>query len=134
MLSRLAADLLVLIHLGFIIFVIGGGLLVVKWRWACFFHLPAALWGALIEFQGWLCPLTPLELRLRRAAGEQGYAGGFIEHYLLPLIYPDTLTRDIQWVLGFFVITVNLAVYGWVLARMVSRKKAGPDKGDSSGY
>ncbi len=125
MLSRLVADLLVVIHLGFILFVIGGGFLVIKWRWVCFFHLPAALWGALIEFQGWLCPLTPLEQRLRLAAGEQGYTGGFIQHYLLPLIYPEALTRDIQIGLGVLVIVVNLAAYAWVLVRVVSLK---PDK------
>ena len=102
--ARLAADLLVVIHLGFILFVIGGGFLLLKWRWLVVAHLPAALWGALIEFQGWLCPLTPLEQRLRLAAGEQGYAGGFIQHYLLPVIYPEALTRDIQILLGVAVI------------------------------
>ena len=126
MLSRLVADLLVVIHLGFILFVVGGGFLVIKWRWVCFLHLPAALWGALIELQGWLCPLTPLEQRLRLAAGEQGYTGGFIQHYLLPLIYPEALTRDIQIGLGVLVIVVNLAAYAWVLVRML--KQAGADK------
>jgi len=117
MLYRSAADLLVLFHLGFIIFVIIGGFLVAKWRWVLFLHLPAAVWGALIEFQGWLCPLTPLEQRLRQAAGEQGYSGGFIEHYLLPVIYPQALTTDIQMALGGFVILINIAVYTWVLAQ-----------------
>ena len=116
MLYRSAADLLVLLHLGFIIFVIIGGFLVVKWRWVLFLHLPAAVWGALIEFQGWLCPLTPLEQRLRQAAGEQGYSGGFIEHYVLPVIYPEALTADIQMALGGFVILINLVAYAWVLA------------------
>jgi len=115
MLSRFAADLLVLFHLGFIIFVIIGGFLVVKWRWVVFLHLPAALWGALIEFQGCLCPLTPLEQGLRQAAGEKGYSGGFIEHYLLPVIYPEALTADIQVALGGFVILINFAAYAWVL-------------------
>ncbi len=127
MLSRLAADLLVVIHLGFILFVIGGGFLVLRWRWVSFVHLPAALWGAIIEFQGWLCPLTPLEQDLRLAAGEQGYAGGFIQHYLLPLIYPAALTRDLQIVLGVFVIVINLAAYGWVLVRMARLKKTAAD-------
>ena len=125
--SRLAADLLVVIHLGFILFVIGGGFLVLRWRWVSFVHLPAALWGAIIEFQGWLCPLTPLEQDLRLAAGEQGYAGGFIQHYLLPLIYPAALTRDLQIVLGVFVIVINLAAYGWVLVRMARLKKTAAD-------
>ena len=117
MLYRSAADLLVLLHLGFIIFVIIGGFLVVKWRWVLFLHLPAAVWGALIEFQGWLCPLTPLEQRLRQAAGEKGYSGGFIEHYLLPVIYPEALTADIQMALGGFVILINLVAYAWVSAQ-----------------
>jgi len=117
MLYRSAADLLVLFHLGFIIFVIIGGFLVVKWRWVLFLHLPAAVWGALIEFQGWLCPLTPLEQRLRQAAGEKGYSGGFIEHYLLPVIYPEALTADIQMALGGFVILINLVAYAWVSAQ-----------------
>jgi hypothetical protein len=106
---------LVLLHLGFIIFVVIGGFLVVKWRWLLFLHLPAAVWGALIEFQGRLCPLTPLEQRLRQAAGEKGYSGGFIEHYVLPVIYPEALTVDIQMALGGFVIFINLIAYAWVL-------------------
>ena len=122
MLARSAADLLVLFHLGFIIFVIIGGFLVVKWRWLLLLHLPAAVWGALIEFRGWLCPLTPLEQRLRQAAGEQGYSGGFIEHYVLPVIYPEALTVDIQMVLGGIVILINLVVYAWVLVH-VSRHR-----------
>lgn len=132
MVPRLAADLLVVIHLGFILFVIGGGFLVLRWRWISLVHLPAALWGALIEFRGWLCPLTPLEQELRLAAGEQGYAGGFIQHYLLPLIYPDALTRDIQIVLGVFVIVVNLVAYGWVLVRIAGLRKTAADKGGGS--
>jgi hypothetical protein len=80
-------------------------------------HLPTAVWGALIEFQGWICPLTPLENSLRAAAGEAGYQGGFIEHYLLPVLYPAGLTRGVQLALGSVVIAVNLAVYGLLLAR-----------------
>lgn len=115
MLYRTAADLLVLLHLGFIIFVIIGGFLVVKWRWILFLHLPAVVWGALIEFRGWLCPLTPIEQRLRQAAGEKGYSGGFMEHYVLPVIYPEALTTDIQMALGGFVILINLVAYARVL-------------------
>jgi len=115
MLYRSAADLLVLLHLGFIFFVIIGGFLVVKWRRLFLLHLPAAVWGALIEFQGWVCPLTPLEHRFRQAAGEKGYSGGFIEHYLLPLIYPQALTAEIQMTLGGLVILINLIAYAWVL-------------------
>ena len=126
MLYKVWADLLVLFHLGFIIFVIFGGLLVVKWRWVFLLHFPAAVWGALIEFQGWLCPLTPLEQRLRLAAGEQGYAGGFVEHYVLPVIYPEALTRDIQLSLGAFVIVINLAAYAWVLFHVARRRNTAP--------
>ena len=80
-------------------------------------HLPAAAWGVLIEFRGWICPLTPLESRLRILAGTEGYAGGFIEHYLLPVLYPAGLTRGVQITLGVLVLAVNLGIYGWILAR-----------------
>ncbi len=128
MLVRSAADLLVLIHLGFIIFVVIGGFLVARWRWLVFLHLPAAVWGALIEFQGWICPLTPLEQRLRRAAGEAGYSEGFIEHYVLPVIYPASLTREMQMALGASVIVINLLAYGWVMARRAGNRRPKPDK------
>ena len=111
------ADFLVILHLAFIVFVIFGGLLALRWRRVAWLHLPAALWGALIEFLGWVCPLTPLENRLRAAAGEAGYARGFIEHYVAPLIYPAGLTPHVQVYLGAGVIVVNLAVYAWVLRR-----------------
>ena len=91
----LFADLIVAIHFGFILFVIFGGLLVLKWPKLIWLHLPAAIWGALIEFAGWICPLTFLENRLRSAHGG-GYASGFVEHYILPIIYPAGLTREIQ--------------------------------------
>jgi len=123
MLSRLAADLLVVCHFGFIIFVLIGGVLILKWRRVVFLHLPAVVWAALIEFQGWICPLTPLEQAFRMTAGEAGYTGGFIEHYLLPVIYPDALTHEIQSVLGAVVVAINLAVYGWLLLRLYGVKK-----------
>ncbi|EIC31569.1 MULTISPECIES: DUF2784 domain-containing protein [Methylomicrobium] len=116
MLNRIFADLTVAIHLAFILFVIFGGLLVLKYPRMIWVHLPAAIWGALIEFAGWLCPLTLLENRLRSASGDH-YAGGFIEHYLVPIIYPSMLTPNMQIVLGFGVILLNLAVYGMVYAR-----------------
>ena len=110
------ADAVVLIHFGFILFVLLGGMLAWKWRWVPWLHLPAALWGALIEFSGGICPLTPLENRLRQAAGGDGYPGSFIERYLLPVIYPAELTRDVQVLLGLLVIAVNLGIYGvlWI--------------------
>ncbi len=117
----IAAEVIVILHLGFIIFVVVGALLVLKWRWAIFLHIPAALWGALIEFQGWGCPLTPLEKSLRAAAGQAGYPEGFIGHYLLPIIYPGSLTRELQITFGLIVVAVNLAIYGWVIVR---RRKA----------
>jgi hypothetical protein len=110
------ADVVLLIHFGFILFVLLGGLLARKWPWMPWLHLPAVLWGAVIEFSGGICPLTPLESRLRQAAGEDGYPGSFIEHYLLPVIYPAELTRELQIGLGLLVIGVNLGVYGllWI--------------------
>ncbi|MBI4793115.1 MAG: DUF2784 domain-containing protein [Deltaproteobacteria bacterium] len=117
MFAQLAADLLVILHLLFILFAVFGGWLAVKWRWVLFLHLPAAAWAALIEFQGWICPLTPLEQRFRQAAGRSSYQGGFVEHYVVPIIYPEGLTRDIQIVLGVLVIAANLAAYGFVLGR-----------------
>ncbi len=115
MIYSFLADLLVVIHLLFILFVIFGGLLVLWRKWVVFLHIPAAVWGALIEFKGWICPLTPLENHLRQLGGEQGYSGGFIEHYLIPIIYPDELTRTFQIILGIFVVVLNLMVYGWIL-------------------
>jgi len=112
MLERSIADFLVIIHLAFICFVVFGGLLVIRWKWLIFLHLPAVAWGAIIEFQGWICPLTPLEQQFRHLAGQSGYSGGFIEHYLIPIIYPGGLTRPIQIAIGLFVIAINLTIYG----------------------
>ena len=117
MLYRVAADLLVLLHLAFIIFVVAGGLSVLRWPWMAWLHLPAAGWGALIEFRGWVCPLTPWENSLRRLAGEEGYSEGFIEYYILQLVYPPGLTRDIQVGLGTAVVLINLLIYGVLLYR-----------------
>ena len=117
MIHRLAADGVLLLHLGFILFVLLGGVLAVRWRWAPLLHLPAAAWGVYIELSGGLCPLTPLENRLRIAAGEAGYSGGFIENYLLALIYPAGLTQDVQYVLAAIVVGVNALAYGWVWRR-----------------
>ncbi|HVD33817.1 MAG TPA: DUF2784 domain-containing protein [Gemmatimonadales bacterium] len=113
----LLADLVVVVHFMFVLFVVLGGLLVLRWPRLAYLHLPAATWGVVIEFAGWVCPLTPLEQSLRLKAGEQGYSGSFIEHYLLPLLYPSALTRTIQVALGIIVIAVNLAIYGYLLRR-----------------
>ncbi|HKH45753.1 MAG TPA: DUF2784 domain-containing protein [Thermoanaerobaculia bacterium] len=117
MLYRLLADLIVLLHTGFVLFVVLGGLLALRWPRAAWLHLPAALWGAGIEFAAGICPLTPLENHLRRLGGEAGYTGGFVEHYVLPVLYPDGLTREVQLVLGTFVVVLNLAVYTIVWRR-----------------
>lgn len=113
--SRVAADLLVALHFAFVLFVVLGGLLVLRWPKVAYLHLPAAAWGALIEFAGWICPLTPLEQSLRRQAGMAGYEGGFVEHYILPVLYPSGLTRNIQFVLGAAVLVLNVSVYLYVV-------------------
>lgn len=118
---RLGADLVVLVHLAFVAFVVLGGLLALRWRWIPWVHVPVALYGAAIELVGWICPLTPLENRLRRAAGEAGYAGGFVEHYLLPVLYPRALTPTVQVALGLLVVAVNVAVYALVWRRRRAR-------------
>jgi len=112
-LNSLFADIIVLVHFGFILFVIFGGLLVLKWHWLGWLHIPAAIWGAVTILFGWICPLTPLENMLRQKAGE-AYSGGFIEHYIIPLIYPPGLTREIQIALGLLVVLLNLVVYTFV--------------------
>ncbi len=112
------ADLVVVVHLAFVAFIVLGGLLVFRWRWVAWLHVPAALWGTAIEFAGWICPLTPLENWLREKAGGSSYQGGFVEHYLLPALYPRGLTRSDQFVLGALVLGLNLTVYALVLARV----------------
>ncbi len=114
---RLLADGVLITHLCFILFVVLGGLLLFRDRRWAILHLPAILWGAALEFQGWICPLTPWENQLRAAAGQQGHAGGFIEHYLLALVYPPGLTPSIQTLLGGLVIGINLVIYGLVVTR-----------------
>jgi len=120
-LYRLLADAVVVVHSLFVVFVVLGGLAVLRWPRLAWGHLPAAAWGAMIEFGGWICPLTPLEKWLRVRAGEAAYQGGFIEHYMLPILYPPGLTREIQIVLGLIVLAINLAVYGYLLHRRVRR-------------
>jgi hypothetical protein len=112
---RLAADALVVIHLGFILFVLLGGLLLLRWPRLLWLHLPAVAWGVTVEFFHLLCPLTPWENQLRQAAGDAGYEGGFIEHYLIPVIYPAGLTPQVQLWLGGFVMLINVAVYAYLL-------------------
>ena len=118
---RVLADFVVVLHIAFVAFVVLGGLLVLRHPRLTWLHLPAAAWGVMIEFAGWVCPLTPLENAFRLRGGEAGYSGGFIEHYLLPILYPSSLTRGIELVLGSLVLALNLAVYGVLLARRRGR-------------
>ena len=111
---QLLADLVLVVHLAFVVFVLCGGLLVLKWRWIAWLHLPAALWGAIVEFTGWICPLTPLENWLRAQGGETFFNSDFIAQYLLPILYPGDLTRGIQLLLGTGVVVLNVAVYWWL--------------------
>lgn len=119
MLYRILADLVILLHVLFIVFVVAGGFFVLCRTWLALLHLPAAVWGASIEFSGNICPLTPLENHFSHLAGQQGYSSGFIEHYLIPIVYPAGLTHEIQIYLGLFVVVVNLILYSLVLRRLV---------------
>jgi len=118
---RALADLVLVVHLAFVLFVVLGGLLVVRWTWLAWLHIPAAAWGVLIEFTGWICPLTPLENSFRTKGGEAGYAGGFIQHYIQPSLYPAGLTRSTQIVLGSVALILNLAAYAIVVSRLRNR-------------
>ena len=111
MLYRALADAVLLFHLLFIAFAVAGGLLAFWRRWVAGLHLPVLGWAALVEFTGWYCPLTPLEDRLREAGGAAGCGGGFIVHYLLPLVFPAALTRELQWTLGTALLAFNALVY-----------------------
>jgi hypothetical protein len=118
------ADIVLLLHASFVLFVVFGGLAVLRWRRVAWFHLPAALWGVLIELGGWICPLTYLENHLRRMGGGAGYGVTFIERYLVPLLYPLGLTRHTQLVFGISALLINLAVY----ARLRSQRHKRPDE------
>jgi hypothetical protein len=111
------ADLTVIVHGAFVAFVMVGGFLVIRWPGLVWLHVPAAIWGVLIEFGGWACPLTPLEKTLREHAGAAGYPGGFVEHYLLHALYPNGMTRGVQWLLGGFALVVNIVAYALVIRR-----------------
>ena len=125
MLYRLLADLVLVVHLLFIAFVVAGGFAAVRWPRLAWAHVPCFAWGALIEFAGRICPLTPLEVRLRIASGQAGYSGGFIERYLLPIIYPGALNREIQIWLGLSVLALNAVAYAWLLRRLRRRARSG---------
>jgi hypothetical protein len=111
------ADLILLVHLTFVAFVLLGGVLVLRWPKVAWAHLPAVAWGAFIEYANIICPLTPLEVTLRQRAGQPGYGGSFIAHYLTPVLYPEGLTRAVQIGLGTVALLVNVGIYFWVLTR-----------------
>ncbi len=120
---RVLADLVVVVHAAFVAFVGGGALAVFRWPRLAWAHVPAAAWGALIELGGWTCPLTPLEEALRSRAGQAGYAGGFVDHYVVAALYPAGLTRPLQWGLGVGVLVLNIGAYGWLLAGRSRRRR-----------
>jgi hypothetical protein len=119
---RAAADAILVTHFAFVLFAVFGALLILRWPRLAWLHIPAVVWGGFVEFSGTICPLTPLEVSLRRQAGEAGYGGGFIDHYFMPLLYPEGLTRDMQTMLGAIVVVINAAIY--IVAFM--RRRASP--------
>jgi len=126
MFFRLAADAVLLLHLAFVAFVVLGAALAMRWRWVIGVHLPAAAWGFFVEVTGRICPLTYAENALRAKAGQSGYEESFIEHYLLPVIYPAGLTREIQFGLAGAVVAINIVLYGWLF--FLRRKARRPDE------
>ena len=114
---QLLADSVLVLHFLFIAFVLGGGLLALRWPRVLWLHVPAVVWGVVVEIMGWICPLTPLENQLRTLAGGGAYAGSFIERYCLPLIYPDGLTAQVQWLIAGLVLVVNGVIYTWLLRK-----------------
>ena len=120
---RTLADATVALHVAFVLFVLLGGVLVARWPRAAWMHLPAVGWGAFVEFAGWTCPLTPLENWLRQRGGGPSYTSSFVEHYLVPVLYPSFLSRELQWGLGGLVLVINVAVYLVVLRRRPSARK-----------
>ena len=122
MLSRVAADIVLVVHFGFVLFVIAGALIVMRYPIVALLHVPAATWGAFIELTGRICPLTTAENYFRRAAGEAGYTESFIEHYIVPIIYPAGLTRTTQYWLAAIVVAVNVVLYAWIIIRRRSAR------------
>ena len=121
---RWLADTVVLIHVAFVAFVMLGGFLALRWRAVVWAHVPAAIWGVLIEYAGWVCPLTPLENSLRAKAGEVAYSGDFINHYVLRALYPSGLTPRIQLALGSLALAVNLIAYSLFIRQIRASRAA----------
>jgi hypothetical protein len=123
MIYRILADIVVIFHLIFVIFPVIGGLFVLKWRKLIWVHIPVVIWAVVIEFTGFICPLTSLENLLRYKGGQSGYQSDFIEHYIFPLLYPDGLTHTMQIIIGIFVFAVNVIVYSIIIHRIVKHRK-----------
>ena len=121
---RAAADAILVAHLAFVLFVVFGALLVLRWPRLAWLHIPAVVWAAFIEFSGIICPLTPLEVALRQRAGQAGYGGGFIDHYVVSLLYPEGLTQNMQAMLGAVVVAMNATIY--IVA--LRRRRTSPDR------
>jgi len=122
--ASIAADSVLAIHFLFIVFAVLGGLLLLRYRWVIWLHVPAMIWAAMISFGGWICPLTPLENTLRHAAGEELYTGGFINRYLTPIIYPEGYTRELAIAAGIAVLVINILIYGFILYRKRQLRKS----------
>src|SRR5690606_16885294 len=116
--ARLLADMVLLLHVAFILFALSGGLIILWKRWVIWIHLPVLLWASVVNLAGWTCPLTPLEKALRALAGQVGYEGGFVEHYVVPLVYPDVMFRDLEMVSGLAVLACNVLTYAFVIHRI----------------
>jgi hypothetical protein len=114
----------VVFHAAFVVFVVIGGFLALRWRWLVWLHVPAVIWAVLLEYNGWICPLTPLENTLRARAGMAGYSGGFIEHYILRELYPARLTSNLRWGLGTFALVVNIVAYSLIIRSRRAASKA----------
>ncbi len=117
MIARFLANFVAMTHFGVVMFIILGGLLVLRWPGLIWVHLPLAIWGVVIELFDWSCPLTPLENYLRKLGGSEGYSGGFVDHYIFPLLYPDGMSRKMQYVVGAIVLVINFAIYTRLFTR-----------------
>ncbi len=123
MIYNILADLIVLVHFIFAFFTILGGFFVLKWKYLIKIHIPAVIWGIIIELTGWTCPLTPLENLLRIKGGGTGYNSEFIEHYILPVLYPSILTRNLQIILGILLLIINAGIYGYMIIFLNQKKR-----------
>ncbi len=132
MLYSILSRLIVLLHFAFILFVLFGALLVLKWPKIVWVHIPLALWGIIVEYFNFICPLTPWENNFRRLASSTVYKSGFIEHYIIPLMYPEGLSRNLQFILGSLVVIINLLIYGFIIYRSFRNRKAIADMNTKS--